>query len=121
MSEGTAKLLRLSPADWQRPDANFWRGRFEGEVFGTNASVIFYSTDEIGAGPPLHVHTYDEIFIVREGRARFTVGEAEFEASAGDILFGPANVPHRFVNLGPGRLETTDVHVAPRIAQVDLD
>jgi mannose-6-phosphate isomerase-like protein (cupin superfamily) len=39
------------------------------------------------------------------------VGEEQFEAGAGPIVFAPAGIPHKFRNIGPGRLETTDIHV----------
>ncbi|TAA55321.1 cupin domain-containing protein [Shinella sp. JR1-6] len=110
----------LERAQWaEKPDV--WQGEFEGQAFGTDVSVVFYTTDEIGRGPSLHRHPYDEIFIVRQGRALFTVGDRQLEASAGQIVFGPANVPHKFVNLGPGRLETTDLHVTAVFAQEDLE
>ena len=48
--------------------------------------------------PVWHVHPYDKIFIIREGRALFTVGEIRIEAEAGQIVFGPANIPHKFHN-----------------------
>ncbi len=102
-------------------DGRHWSGTFEGKDVGTDATVLFYSTEEIGKGPTWHVHTYDEIFIVRTGRALFTIGGEKIEAEAGDILFGPANIPHKFSNLGPGRLETIDVHVSDRFEQTDLD
>ncbi|MBK9083375.1 MAG: cupin domain-containing protein [Rhizobiales bacterium] len=118
------RIRVLDRAQWSRPGhetAELWRGRFDGDVFGAQTSVIFYSTDEIGAGPKLHRHPYDEIFVIRRGRALFTVGERRIEAQEGQIVFGPAGVPHKFVNLGPGPLETIDIHVAPRIAQEDLE
>lgn len=98
-----------------------WRGSVEGTALGTNVTVLFYATDKIGEGPKWHVHTYDEVFIVREGRALFTIGSEKIEAGAGDVLFGPANVPHKFHNLGPGRLETTDIHLSDRWVQEDLE
>ena len=105
---------------WARePDQ--WVGRFEGMNVGTNVTVLFYSTETIGAGPPLHVHTYDELFIIRQGRARFTVGEQTLEVGAGEIVFGPANIPHKFENIGPGRLETTDIHLSEKFAQTVLE
>ncbi len=94
----------------ERPDV--WKGEFEGGIYGANVSVVFYTTDEIGGGPKLHKHPYPEVFIVRQGRALITVGTDEIEATAGQIVFAPADVPHKFSNLGPGRLETTDLHVA---------
>jgi mannose-6-phosphate isomerase-like protein (cupin superfamily) len=114
------KPVRLARADWASDDA-LWRGRFEGKNIGTEVTVLFFSSSEIGAGPPLHVHPYDEVFILRQGRALFTIGDERIEAAAGDILLGPANVPHKFVNLGPGLLETTDIHLSPEWIQTNLD
>ena len=59
--------------------------------------------------------------LVREGRARFTVGGTAIDAEAGDVVFGPAEVPHKFHNLGPGPLRTTDLHLSDRWIQTDLD
>ena len=39
----------------------------------------------------------------------------------GEVVLGPAGVPHRFENLGPGRLQTVDIHHSPRWIQTDLD
>ena len=50
-----------------------------------------------GRGGALHVHyREDEGFWILEGEVTFEVGEATIEASAGDYVFGPRNVPHRF-------------------------
>lgn len=98
-----------------------WRGSVEGLAMGGQITVLAYGTDTVGAGPRLHVHPYDETFIITEGRARFVVGETTLDASAGEIVFGPAGVPHRFENLGPGRLQTIDIHHSPRWIQTDLD
>ena len=98
-----------------------WRGSVEGLTLGGQTTVLTYGTDTVGAGPRLHVHPYDETFIVTEGRARFFVGETTLDAAAGDVVFGPAGVPHRFENLGPGRLQTIDIHHSPEWIQTDLD
>ena len=113
-----AKVIRSE--QWAK-SLSPWRGYLEGQAFPTGVTVLFYAADEVGVGPKLHVHPYDEIFILREGRALFTVGDTKLEAAAGDIVFGPANVPHKYHNLGPGRLETTDIHVSDRWIQTDLD
>ena len=115
-----AQAVKLTRNDWARDDTH-WRGRFEGKDIGTDVTVLFFSSDKIGDGPVLHVHTYDEVFIIRSGRAMFTIGREKIEAEAGDVLFGPANVPHKFVNLGPDRLETTDIHLSPAFAQRESD
>ena len=46
---------------------------------------------------PLHVHHWeDEAFWLLEGDAIFEVGGTTMEAHAGDYLFGPRDIPHRF-------------------------
>lgn len=47
--------------------------------------------------PPLHVHRReDEAFYVLEGRVSFEVGGERLAASAGDFVFAPRDLPHRF-------------------------
>ena len=47
---------------------------------------------------------------IRSVTKRFTVGDEEIEASAGQIVIVPPGTPHKFTNLGPGPLESTDIH-----------
>ncbi len=50
---------------------------------------------------PLHVHyREDEAFWILDGSATFEVGDQVIEAQAGDYLFGPRDIPHRFT-VGP--------------------
>jgi len=116
----TSKPVLLKREDWAA-EANQWIGRVEGKDIGTNVTILFFSSDKIGDGPPLHVHSYDEVFIIRQGLARFTIGDETFDAKAGQILLGPANIPHKFENLGPGRLETTDIHLSDHFEQIELE
>src|ERR671916_1120623 len=94
---------------------------FEGEGFGSQVSVYLIQYRDVGDGPGLHKHPYPETWILRDGRARFTVGEDIVEASSGDILVGPAEVPHMFENLGSGVLDIMCIHPSPRFIQEDLD
>ena len=97
-----------------------WRGVLTGEIVGGAVTVLAYGNDTPGEGPRLHVHPYDETFVVVAGRARFFVGDDVIEAGAGEAVLGPAGVPHRFENIGPGRLQTIDIHHSPRWIQTDL-
>ena len=96
------------------------RGVLEGHQYGVNCVSIRYSVDEIGEGPNLHVHPYDEVFHILEGNAEFTVGDRKFIATEGAIVIGPANVPHSYKNLGPGRLDSLDVHLNSEWIKYDL-
>lgn len=115
---------KLTWQDWsRRPELwpGTWRGAAEGFRLGTGVTILFYETAEVGVGPKWHIHPYDEVFVIREGRALFTVGDRKLEAETGDIVLGPADVPHKFHNLGPGRLVTVDIHQSDRWIQTDLD
>lgn len=97
------------------------RGSVNGEILATQVTILSYGNDEPGQGPALHVHPYDEVFVIQQGRARFFVGNEIIDAEAGETVLGPAGVPHRFINLGPGRLQTLDIHLSPRWIQTNLE
>ena len=59
----------------------------------------------------LHKHPYQEIFIIQEGVATFTVGSTTLQAHAGQIVIVPADVPHKFMNRSDARLKQIDIHV----------
>jgi len=86
--------------------------RFEGHAVG-DAGISFFVTDApAGHGPSLHTHPYAEVFAVEEGHVAFTVGDATIEAEAGQVVVVPAGIPHKFVNLGPGRSRHLDIHAS---------
>jgi len=50
-------------------------------------------------GPPQHLHReHDEIFIVTEGRLRFSAGADSVDVEAGSCVTVPAGTPHTFCN-----------------------
>jgi len=102
-------------------EAGAWRGSCQGDVLGSSVTILAYGNDATGEGPRLHVHPYDEVFVVISGAARFFVGDDVIDAVAGEAVLGPAGLPHRFENIGPGRLQTLDIHLSPRWIQTDLE
>ena len=87
---------------------------FEGYLYGNiNVSVILVDLPP-GEGPKLHVHPYEEVFIIQEGCATYTIGSTTLEARAGQIAIVPAGIPHKFINSGSGRLRQVDIHHSPR-------
>src|SRR2546421_9100024 len=59
--------------------------------------TIIEETAPPGAEAPLHVHhREDEGFWILEGSATFQVGDLTIEATTGDYLFGPRDIPHRY-------------------------
>ncbi|MEV8127767.1 cupin domain-containing protein [Streptomyces sp. NPDC085944] len=50
-------------------------------------------------GPPQHRHAqHDEGFYVLSGTVRFTVGNDDYDASAGTLVMVPPGTPHTFAN-----------------------
>jgi mannose-6-phosphate isomerase-like protein (cupin superfamily) len=64
-----------------------------------------------GGAIRLHKHPYEEIFIIQEGTATFTVDSVTLEARAGQIMIVPAEVPHKFMNLSDKQLKQIDIHI----------
>jgi quercetin dioxygenase-like cupin family protein len=53
-----------------------------------------------GEGLSEHTSTRNALVHMLEGRARFTVGGQEMEASGGDMILMPADVPHALQAIG---------------------
>jgi len=93
---------------------------FVGADQGDVAISMYLVQAQPGRGAPLHVHQYDEIALVQEGRSRMVLGEEIREFGAGDIIVVKAGTPHGFVNVGEGMLRQVDVHVSPGFRQQNL-
>ena len=77
----------------------------------TNVSFIWVDMPP-GGTIRLHKHPYEEIFIIQEGVATFTVGSVTLDARAGQVIIVPAAVPHKFMNLSDKQLKQIDIHVS---------
>ena len=87
---------------------------FEGYQYG-DTGVSFILVDmQPGEGVRLHQHPYQEIFILQEGVATYTVGTTTLEARAGQIIIAAADMHHKFVNSGEGKLRQVDIHLRKR-------
>ncbi len=70
-------------------------GRTTSHRLGVGEITVPPHTD----GPPQHRHArHDEGFYVVSGTARFTVGDASYEAPAGTLVMVPPGAPHTFAN-----------------------
>ena len=57
-----------------------------------------------GTGIPLHSHNVEESVLVFEREATAVIGEEEFDLTAGQATWVPADVPHCFRNRGAGSM-----------------
>jgi mannose-6-phosphate isomerase-like protein (cupin superfamily) len=110
-AEGKPTADYLVVARDQLPDSEL-----QGYLFGGAHVCLIFVDMEPGDGPRLHRHAYEEVFIVLEGQAKFTVGSDTIEARAGQVLIVQPGVPHKFVNSGNGRLRQIDIHASDRFA-----
>ena len=93
---------------------------FVGADHGDVAVSIYLIEAQPGRGAPLHIHEYDEIVIIQEGRSRLVVGDEVREVGPGDILRVKGRTPHGFINIGEGILKQVDVHLNPIFKQQNL-
>ena len=74
------------------------------KLTGKDTNGLFTLIEEYntpGTMIPPHVHTKeDEIFKVLEGELELTVGDITTVLKAGDLAFGPKNVPHSWKVIG---------------------
>jgi quercetin dioxygenase-like cupin family protein len=82
-------------------EARWWLGALaiiKATAADTGGSLtVLDVTDPPGVKAPMHVHhREDEAFWVLEGEVAFEVGGQTIEASAGDFVFGPRDIPHRY-------------------------
>jgi len=94
---------------------------FEGYKHGTS-SVSLHLTDlPPGEGPRLHRHPYEEVFVIHEGQATYTLGDTQLSVTAGQIVLVPAGIPHKFVNSGTGPLRQTSIHPSAYMIEEQLE
>jgi quercetin dioxygenase-like cupin family protein len=49
----------------------------------------------VGSGPPFHRHpSFDEVFIILEGRVEFQANDEVHTLGAGDLIHVPGEIPH---------------------------
>ena len=70
-----------------------------------------------GAG--VHTHPTEHGFYILRGRARFVIGDVEYEVGPQTSVFMPADVPHLVANAGEEPLEYVVIY-APQGPEVDL-
>ncbi|MFI0903527.1 cupin domain-containing protein [Streptomyces sioyaensis] len=71
-------------------------GSNTGHRLGLAESVLAPHTP----GPPQHRHAqHDEGFYIIAGTVRFTVGEKDYDATAGTLVMVPPGAPHTFANI----------------------
>jgi quercetin dioxygenase-like cupin family protein len=75
----------------------------------------FEASSSPGFGPPLHTHSYRELFYVVEGTYEFTVGEnggmRTIQGRAGTTVAVAPDVPHTFRNVGDAQGRLLFVHM----------
>lgn len=76
------------------------RGRVDDPPFTTGTTIF-----PAGAAAPMHSHNCDEQVTILEGQAMAEVAGVQSELGPMDTSFIPAEMPHRFVNVGKGPLK----------------
>jgi quercetin dioxygenase-like cupin family protein len=68
-------------------------------ISDANGSVtVMENTVSAHNGPPFHVHPFEESFYILEGAFLFEINGSPLNATPGDFVHVPSNVPHVFQN-----------------------
>lgn len=95
--------------------------RFQGSEYGGIPISFFWVFTLPGHGPDLHKHPYEEVFVLQQGQATFTIGDALLEVREGEIVIAPANTPHKFKNSGEEPLQMISIHPSKQVIQEWLE
>ena len=119
---GKAALVRAGEGDATRwgPEG---RVRVVASAGGTDSSFsIVEVTEPVGSAAPLHVHHGEaEAFYILEGTLELTCGAETVAASAGDFVYTPRDVPHKYVVVGDRAARVLLLFSRPGFEQFFLD
>lgn len=88
------------------------RDRVDAPPFTTGTTVF-----PAGSAAPMHSHNCDEQVTVLDGRALAVVNGVETELGPMDTSFIPADMPHRFLNIGDGPLKILWIYAAAEVTR----
>ena len=71
----------------------------------------------VGAKVPMHSHNCDEQGTILEGEAEADIGEQRHRLRPYDTTLVPANIPHRFVNVGTAHLAILWIYTAADVTR----
>jgi quercetin dioxygenase-like cupin family protein len=71
----------------------------------------------VGAKVPMHSHNCEEQVTILEGEAEAEIGEQRYRLGRYDTTLVPANMPHRFVNVGTTRLAILWIYTAADVTR----
>jgi quercetin dioxygenase-like cupin family protein len=84
----------MEPTRWREQAVEELSPTIGRRMLNTETMTVAWITLAKGAVVPRHEHPNEQVATVLEGRLRFRVDGAEFEAAAGETVPLAANVPH---------------------------
>jgi quercetin dioxygenase-like cupin family protein len=70
-----------------------------------------------GAKVPMHLHNCDEQVTILEGEAEAEIDGERHRLKAYDTTLIPANMPHRFINVGAGPLAILWIYTSTEVSR----
>jgi mannose-6-phosphate isomerase-like protein (cupin superfamily) len=97
-------LERIASIPSGAGEARWWFGSLATIKLDARQTGGRFSLTEVwypsGIEVPMHVHHHeDEVFYVLEGKIAYTIGDRKIEATPGQTIFGPKDVPHGFIGV----------------------
>lgn len=70
----------------------FWNGSISGKALNKSSIQLFVSIEDVGGGPTLYFHSYDEVFVTRKVTAKYVVGDQTVNAHADNDVMNQSPV-----------------------------
>ncbi len=93
-------IIRESDARPDKPFPGLSRLTYADRDTGAGALTTRIVLIEPGTRMTPHWHRVEEAMMVLEGAGQAILGDEIFDIKAGEMLFGPAGIPHGFINTG---------------------
>jgi mannose-6-phosphate isomerase-like protein (cupin superfamily) len=78
-------------------DARFYKGT----LFQSAHMLVGIDCLSVGQTQPPHLHRgHDKMYYVQSGIGQFTIADETFVATAGDVVWAPADTTHSVINTG---------------------
>jgi mannose-6-phosphate isomerase-like protein (cupin superfamily) len=115
------QIIKKDTLPTVRWDGDILARIFDGKRHGSVHVSAFIVDCPVGTGPNLHQHPYEEVFVPIAGTVRMEVDGQMFETTPDEVVIVEAGVPHKFMNIGPGRAQMVNIHANPEVITEFVD
>jgi mannose-6-phosphate isomerase-like protein (cupin superfamily) len=117
VADGKEVVVRPAESIRRNEVERAWEWLITPESGGQGAMMGVVTMPSGSSGPPMHIHRFDQFYLVLEGELSVEIALEEFVVPADHLVVLPAGVPHRQWNPTPDVERHVSLNVPPPAAQ----